>query len=238
MQAFRWTAERKMLALGSVFDFDSWSEATGVSSDGRVIVGDSLTPNQDKMVACYWGANAGLLFWRSPYDLAAIPPRIDRPGVVATSQVNAVTPDGSFIVGEECGEAFLLQLQPAKAPAARNLPAAVDNEVGKVRMLGRLPGGVPTAARAVSADGAVVVGIGGGQQGAEAAIIWDAKQGLRTLASALTQAGVDLRGWRLTIATGISADGTWIVGEGVNPNGDEEGWLAQLPRDRESRRDN
>jgi hypothetical protein len=38
--------------------------------------------------------------------------------------------------------------------------------------------------------------------------------------------GLDLSGWTLTEATGISADGRTIVGYGVNPSGDQEGWIA------------
>jgi hypothetical protein len=39
---------------------------------------------------------------------------------------------------------------------------------------------------------------------------------------------LDLSGWILTSATGISADGLTIVGVGVNPAGQNEGWRAVL----------
>ena len=38
--------------------------------------------------------------------------------------------------------------------------------------------------------------------------------------------GLNLGGWTLRIAWGISADGTAIVGEGINPAGQTETWLV------------
>ena len=38
---------------------------------------------------------------------------------------------------------------------------------------------------------------------------------------------LDLTGWTLTSATGVSADGSTIVGEGMNPDGFNEGWIRQ-----------
>jgi hypothetical protein len=40
--------------------------------------------------------------------------------------------------------------------------------------------------------------------------------------------GASLAGWTLTSANDISADGQFIVGSGINPNGNTEAWLARL----------
>lgn len=40
--------------------------------------------------------------------------------------------------------------------------------------------------------------------------------------------GLDLAGWNLLTAEALSADGRVIAGNGVNPQGNEEGWVAQL----------
>ncbi len=40
--------------------------------------------------------------------------------------------------------------------------------------------------------------------------------------------GLDLAGWTLDVALGISADGLTIVGQGINPNGDHEAWIAVI----------
>jgi len=39
----------------------------------------------------------------------------------------------------------------------------------------------------------------------------------------------NLTGWTLTDATGISADGTIIVGDGIDPQGNDEAWIADIP---------
>jgi hypothetical protein len=41
--------------------------------------------------------------------------------------------------------------------------------------------------------------------------------------------GLDLAGWSLASALGISDDGTAIVGYGHHPNGQAEAWLARIP---------
>ncbi len=60
--------------------------------------------------------------------------------------------------------------------------------------------------------------------------IWDADNGMRNLVDILTiDLELDLTGWTLYEATGISADGLTIVGNGINPNGNYEGWIATIP---------
>ena len=79
----------------------------------------------------------------------------------------------------------------------------------------------------MNGDGSVVVGTGYGNSGYEAAI-WDEDHGMRELDVVLLGLGVDLTGWRLSEANGISADGTMIVGAGYH-NGLQEGWIAVIP---------
>ena len=97
--------------------------------------------------------------------------------------------------------------------------------------LGDIPeGSIDSIAYDVSADGSIVVGFA--QSATEAnAFIWDADHGMRVLRDVLTNDfGLDLTGWRLREATGISADGVTIVGWGVNPDGDFEAWIAVIPQ--------
>ena len=51
---------------------------------------------------------------------------------------------------------------------------------------------------------------------------------VRSIADVLASRGLDLDGWHLTEATGISSDGRFVVGTGVNPEGRTEAWLALL----------
>jgi uncharacterized membrane protein len=75
----------------------------------------------------------------------------------------------------------------------------------------------------VSGDGTIVVGCGGGE-----AVRWSGA-GSSGIAELLEQAGSSLGGWKLTAAHAASGDGQVIVGEGVNPQGHPEGWIAVLP---------
>lgn len=94
--------------------------------------------------------------------------------------------------------------------------------------LGDLPGGFfSSQAFGASADGSIVVGFSNSAAGDEA-FIWDAAFGMRSLRDVLTAQGDDLAGWRLTQAFAISADGTTIVGSGLNPSGQTEAWVAHL----------
>jgi uncharacterized membrane protein len=60
---------------------------------------------------------------------------------------------------------------------------------------------------------------------------WDQSRGMRELADVLQlDYGLDLAGWSLKFATGISDDGTTIIGNGFNPSGQSEAWRAVLSR--------
>jgi len=60
--------------------------------------------------------------------------------------------------------------------------------------------------------------------------IWDQANDRRNLQEMLsTDYGLDLTGWRLGGASGISADGKTIIGNGINPNGNSEAWVACIP---------
>lgn len=98
--------------------------------------------------------------------------------------------------------------------------------------LGDLPGGdFGSDAHAVSIDGAVVVGGSvAGENGWSAAFVWEEGHGMRSLEYVLANdCGLDLTGWWLMEAMDVSADGTTIVGYGINPDGQTEAWIATIP---------
>ena len=95
--------------------------------------------------------------------------------------------------------------------------------------LGDIAGGdFSSQAFAVSADGSIIVGEERTDDG-QAAFIWDEIGGMRSLEAVLVDLGLDLTGWELTAATGISFDGFTIVGRGRNPEGRKEAWIATIP---------
>ncbi len=96
--------------------------------------------------------------------------------------------------------------------------------------LGYLPGGDFSSASAVSADGSVVVGRGeSGLQQIQEAFVWTQANGMQSLRDVLIAKGVTgLDNWVLRNANSISADGEWVVGDGINPSGDQEAFLANI----------
>jgi hypothetical protein len=78
-----------------------------------------------------------------------------------------------------------------------------------------------------------LAGLGGANSGQiveQRAIIWDAQHGIRFLQDVLAnEYGVDLTGWQLKEATGISNDGLTIAGYGTGPLGAYEGWVVTIP---------
>jgi len=206
MQAFVWTKMAGMRGLGDLDGGEFLSVAQGISADGRVIVGESQSGRGYEAVRWVDG--------KGPMSIG------DFPGGSFNSRAYATSADGGVIVGfgetEKGYEAFRW-------------------EDGKMNSLGELPGGRHhSAARGASADGSVIVGNSESDRGGEA-FVWDMKHGLRSLrdmvANSSTSNAEQLQGWKLTEATGISADGRKIAGVGVNPDENWEAWVVSLPRE-------
>ena len=62
------------------------------------------------------------------------------------------------------------------------------------------------------------------------AFIWNQANGVQNLQQVLISDGLGsaLTGWTLTAATAITPDGNTIVGNGIDPQGNTEGWIANL----------
>ena len=79
-------------------------------------------------------------------------------------------------------------------------------------------------------DGSIVVGSSGNSD-RRSAFLWTEEIGMQDLKQWLIDdydLGASLEGWRLISAQDISANGDFIVGNGVNPDGVREGWLVRL----------
>ncbi len=257
LAAVLWTTPGSPQDLGSIGSSGN-SFATGISDDGRVIVGWSDTSPFTLGEAVRWDRSGG----------ATVPAGLgDLPGASSESIAHGVSGDGTVIVGRGTSasgpEAFRWTASggmaglgdlPGGAFASEAFAASFDGSVivgqgtsasgseafrwtmtGGMVGLGDLPGGAyRSKALDVSADGSVVVGWADapipyfGDDPLDA-FIWDSVHGMRLLQDVLTiDYGLDLKGWHLTQATSISADGLVIAGIGFNPIGQTEAWVANL----------
>ena len=197
-EAFRWTLDGGMAGLGDLQGSDFYSYANAVSGDGSVVVGCSSFGFISEPGAFRWTSDEGMVY------MGNLPG--DRMSVAQN-----VSDDGSTIVGSSNSRAFRWTSDEGMV--------ALDSPVGN---------SVMAEARALSADGSVIVGAGKFTSELEA-IIWDEIYGMRSLKDMLVGSGLDLAGWTLTDAWDISADGLTVVGYGINPDGNEEGWVATVP---------
>lgn len=223
--AFLWEGSMTELPLA---DFGTYGVARDVSDDGQVVVG--------------WGDRDGehrALVWTSG--------NVDTFGSIDAYYFNAVRPDGNVFAGKAISSPLVYD---SGATVAGLLTGYTGGEVlgltanGSTRGVGYLFSGVneravrwtlggdafdlgtlsgDSRALAVSANGAIIVGTSANQ-----AFIWDSENGIRSLTDVLDDAGVNLSGWSLASATGISADGSTIVGYGIH-NGSQEAFVTKLP---------
>ncbi|MCH7604035.1 MAG: hypothetical protein IIB54_14845, partial [Planctomycetes bacterium] len=206
-EAFRWTSGGGMVGLGQLEGGISFrrSRTRAVSGDGSVLVGVSTTNTFSEFEAFRWTSGDGMV---GLGDLAF---------GIFRSNAFGVSADGSVVVGH--------------GASGSGQEAFRWTSGGGMVGLGDLAGGsFESWAFGVSADGSVVVGHSRTALGLEA-FIWDAVNGMQNLRVVLeSQLGLDLTGWTLGNARGISADGQTIVGWGTNPDGFAEAFIAVIPR--------
>jgi probable HAF family extracellular repeat protein len=202
LQAFVMGPNQGIKGIG-VLPGRSRSRAVGVSSDGSVAVGSSYTASWEQEQAFRWTEKEGMV------GLGFLPGS-------NYSFPNAISPDGSVIVGT--------------SSAGSGYPAFRWSQSQGMVNLGHLPGKQTTHPFDVSACGATIVGgsYSSGMSSAKA-FVWDSAHGMRDLQELLQKVyAVDLTGWTLENAFGVSDDGTVIVGSGKNPSGNSEGFQVVL----------
>ena len=213
---FRWTAAGGAAPLPTPpgwADNGADGRANAVSADGSVVAG-TLFNSPGHRRPFVWTAAAGTTL-------------LDLPGGIAGADATAVSDDGSAITG--------WAYDAGGVEHAFRWTAA-----GGMHLLGHLPGypNTPALSHASSAsdltaDGSVVVGTesNGPHLGDGGAFVWDAVRGMRDLKTVLTaDYGLDLSGWTLWSASGITPGGHVIVGMGSHPQfGESVAWRAVLP---------
>src|ERR671923_140838 len=230
-RAFRWTASAGMQELPSSPPEFVSGDALDVSADGNSVVGlfgfaerwtatggledlgsfSSRGISSDGQVVV--GNNGHAVRWTpagGPQDL----------GTVGGAQNFADDPsaNGSVVVGQSRDRDGFWK-------AFRWTAATGMRDIGTL-------GGPMAAAYNVSDNGSVVVGraLTSSNSASDRAFRWTPQKGMQNLQELLVKAGVtSVSGWILLGATGVSADGTVIVGEGINPAKQREAFRAVLP---------
>lgn len=206
-RAFRWTAATGIQFLGTART-GAPSFGWGISPDGSVVVGQTNT-KQGPRGFFYSSGSGYVILGTLPNDTA--------------SQAVAASLQGQLIVGTSSRQVF----SGVQGFTSQILRRTTTSFSGTGDLFG---GQFQSAARDVSADGGVIVGSGKIDGGLSRAVYWTANNGLLDFQNLLhREFGVDLSGWNLTEATGVSADGLTVVGNGVNPQGRGQGWIARLP---------
>jgi probable HAF family extracellular repeat protein len=197
-EAFRWE-NGVIIGIGAAPHRFPFSLATGVSGDGKVIVG-------------YTATSRGYEAFR--YAEGTLVPLGDlQVAAEFYSKALAISPNGRVIVG---------------TASVGNGLEAFKHVDGVMTGLGGFPTyDVWSEAYSVSDDGNVIVGVADSGTGFEA-VIWYNGRPLAKIETLLRQHGLDLSGWFLRAAYSISGDGTIVAGSGER-NGVVEPWIATIP---------
>jgi uncharacterized membrane protein len=230
VEAFRWTATEGFRLLGDLAGGAFRSGARAVSADGRVVLGTGTAPG-------YGSSSSGSepFLWSEASGLVGLGGSLGC--CINESVAVALSADGTVVVVNDLGV----------AENAYRWTAAT----GRTYLDAGSEGFFDVEARSASDDASVIVGLGWVYTQAyrdwierypdvpppwslpvseRKAFRWLAGAGTRSLASILAEDhGIDLAGWTLEEATGVSADGRTIVGWGRNPAGLIEGWIPKLP---------
>lgn len=168
-----------------------------ISGDGSVVAGIDYTHSPAR--GWRWTASTGIQYL----------PTLGGAG----SSALGISFNGRYIVGSA-----------ARADGQRR-PCRWDG-TANILNLGLPPNTVSATARAVSADGNLIVGTATDRFGLERAVRWRVS-GNTVIAEDLNQvySAIISGGWLLTRAYSISADGRYIVGEGIDPEGRTQAWM-------------
>jgi probable HAF family extracellular repeat protein len=247
-EAFRWTAPGGMQGLGFLPSGGYVSRVYGSSHDGLAACGENLfqptgaPPPLPITQAFRWTAAGGM------QGLGFLP------GAGFHSTARSISADGSVVVGWTADSTFanrpfrwtqetgMVDISGgAFSGTARGVSADGVWVVGSNSTTGRAfrwsqatgftdlgvaLGAPSSAAAAVSADGRRVLTVSGGR-----ACLWRETTGTMEYLQLMLSIdyGIDMGNWNLTVAQGISADGTTMTGYGINPAGQTQAWVVVIP---------
>jgi len=263
--AFRWTAAHGMVDLATLRH--QYSHANAVSGDGSVVVGYFTAPDSEH-IACRWTTEKQKVSFefqadefRGQYIARDLVAAMTAKGIDVPRAASEIESLNKVVRGPSLAFEYPFLSLPEEASELRKRQSTLNAEE-RLRLnrfilenafprhcprkelmhrLGDLAGpkktrGMRSEALAITRDGSVIVGISCGD-----AFIWDGANGMRSLKMVLANDyHLDLSGWSLEKATGISDDGKTIVGDGWRISkdifgqqqyrGQDEAWIAHLDR--------
>lgn len=184
-RSFRWTVADGARDIG-VLVGGSGAEALAMSGDGSTVVGIADNPALNR--AFHWNVTDGMR------DLG------DLPGGTGAS-AHSVSDDGQVVVGGasnagQTGAAFRWTLTSGMV----ELPA--------------LPGSTSMSAHLVSGNGEVIAGTASTASGPRLCL-WKSPSEVVDIRELLLSQGIDLSGWTFGEITGLSRDGSVLLGSGM-----------------------
>ncbi|HWA75975.1 MAG TPA: hypothetical protein VG937_26740 [Polyangiaceae bacterium] len=218
VSAFRWTAKSGVMeALDA-----SITSVVGVSRDGTLLVGSRKMSN-GQVAAFRWTQGTGFV------DLA--------PSGSTETHAQAMTSDAQVVLGWGMfgGARQLFRwLVSSSTTDFIGIPPAIADATVYIRAMSDLPQmfacyTVPTAAEHVT-DEDSLERLGTACLGhAQPASAPRGSPSISMLADTLINLGVNLSGWQLTRTAAIASDGKIVVGNGIDPAGHSQAWIARLP---------
>ncbi|MBJ3783500.1 autotransporter domain-containing protein [Devosia sediminis] len=209
------TGNEQMYGLDGLAGGYDHTYAWAISGDGRYAVGKSDGDGFTD-IATRWDLG-GL----TTTGTATVENLGSLTGMSGNSFARAVSGDGRVVVGTSDDA-------DGRIRAFRWREGATDGVASNVQMLdlGTL-GGQYASAEAVSRDGRWVVGITQDEADIDLGFRWSEETGMESITAWLSRYGVNTTGYRLEQANGISDDGTVVVGQMQDENGDWFGYLAR-----------
>ncbi|MBX3364962.1 MAG: hypothetical protein KF866_09375 [Phycisphaeraceae bacterium] len=212
--AYVWRESTGVVKLPHLFDMFR-AEAFGVSANGSVIVGYEQNMEEERFPVVWEAANGN-----------AIRQLFVTEEELGSSLALVVSDNGAYAAG--------FSLMAMDIFGYREDLVMWDVATGAPTVLGQTPPGFYSAIpAAISDDGQMIVGTYNRFfffDNPEGEIfVWRQGEGVRLLKNILTDDyGVDLTGWQLLAAHGMSEDGKTIVGHGLDPHGNMTGIIIRL----------
>jgi uncharacterized membrane protein len=198
-RAFVWTPVGGFFDLGGLIAPDCRTTTTGISQDGRVILGDCIDDALGTRTVFIWTIEEGVVPMGDIFS------------------ADALSRDGSVIVGTMLSPLIFQAFRWTAADGVVPIPTPGENNQSRAQGVSG-DGSVVVGYVESNLDETRWAFMWDQTHGMR-----NVKEVLES------EYGLNLAGWTLLVAWDISDDGTTIVGRGRNPQGFEEAWRAVLP---------